>query len=776
MHMTAASSKVASGFRHSRNRSAFHSISSISAILLIAIGSIGFLISGSSVASASSSPSPTVETGPVYGRFFSDNAYSNNNGTGAFPTELCLGTQPITGCESPTSPDQTFSQIDFNPPPSTPAPPCTNSSSINVSTTTNPFTDVIEQANGTCSTDPVLSSVANNQLLSSGQNNDFAAVFEMNLTISEPGTIEFDVFADDGFIFGIGPSGGSQPTTTVASPTPPNTVDKGYPVMDAYNNAEGPTGHQFSVTFPAAGSYPAELDYTEVQGAELSLVLGVVSGSSVLPVTGTTAPIGAAAAQGISQGSVSRNPQPCQSGNDPVNCASGDFWSSHTDVSARGKGPGLSLTRTYNSLDARAGNADAFGAGWSTNLDRHLTLNPDGSVTFTDTDGSQTTAMATTINGSTTYAFPTWAESTLTSSGTSWTLVEHHRNTYTFDNTGRLTSIADPNGNAATLTYCDSGPCTVGTYTFSAGQLESVTDASGTRTIWFAYGTNGLVQSVTDPLGQVTTYAYVAGTNDLSSVTDPVGRVTSFTYYPGTNLIESIMRPTGVVVTNTYETDVYGIPDGVTAKQVVAAPSDPGGLTTTWSYTGDNFSPTGGTTTITDPHGNVEIQSYTDGSLEQITRGFGSASPATTTFAVCLPTAPATTCSANSATYQAGQRESVTVQSAAGPETTTYTYDQYGNELTVTDPMGRTTTYAGYNAFDEPQSVTDPMGITKSYVYDAYGNLTSQTLSPDATACGNQSPCANLTSSSDGGCPDFCGISVTAPQLFRRQPDRTCRV
>ena len=26
------------------------------------------------------------------------------------------------------------------------------------------------------------------------------------------------------------------------------------------------------------------------------------------------------------------------------------------------------------------------------------------------------------------------------------------------------------------------------------------------------------------------------------------------------------------------------------------------------------------------------------------------------------------------------------------------------------------------------------------------------------------------------GCPDSCGISVTAPQRFRRQPDRTCRV
>ena len=73
---------------------------------------------------------------------------------------------------------------------------------------------------------------------------------------------------------------------------------------------------------------------------------------------------------------------------DPVNCASGDFWQTFTDVSIRGRGPGLDLTRTYNDLSAS--NQGMFGNGWSSSYDQHLTLGgKDGSVLITLADGSQ---------------------------------------------------------------------------------------------------------------------------------------------------------------------------------------------------------------------------------------------------------------------------------------------------------------------------------------------------------------------------------------------------
>lgn len=45
-----------------------------------------------------------------------------------------------------------------------------------------------------------------------------------------------------------------------------------------------------------------------------------------------------------------------------VNTGLGNFVTSATDVSVASPGPDLELTRSYNSLDTRAG---AFGAGWS---------------------------------------------------------------------------------------------------------------------------------------------------------------------------------------------------------------------------------------------------------------------------------------------------------------------------------------------------------------------------------------------------------------------------
>ena len=47
----------------------------------------------------------------------------------------------------------------------------------------------------------------------------------------------------------------------------------------------------------------------------------------------------------------------------------------------------------------------------------------------------------------------------------------------------------------------------------------------------------------------------------------------------------------------------------------VTSQTDPLGRTTTFAYSGQSFSASGGTTTITDPNGNEEIEQYVDGEL-----------------------------------------------------------------------------------------------------------------------------------------------------------------
>ncbi len=346
----------------------------------------------------------------------------------------------------------------------------------------------------------------------------------------------------------------------------------------------------------------------------------------------------------------------CSSGQRPVNCASGDFWHTFTDASVPGPGPALDLTRTYNSLAASSNGP--FGYGWESTYTSSLTVNSDSSVTITEDDGSQVTAEP---NGSGGYIAPSWADSTLSYNSTSstWAFVRQATTTYTYNSTGQLTSIADPNGATTTLSY-------------TSGKLTSVTDSTG-RSLTFAYGTNGLVSSVTDPLSRTATYGY-DGTGQLTSVTDPMSRVTSFTYDTGgAHLLLTMTDPNGGVTTNVYDSG------GRVTQQ-----TDPAGRVTTYAYTGNNFSGTG-TTTVTDPDGNVETQDYANGTLTSLTEG------------------------SSTWTYS-DDPTSLGVSSTTDPNsnTTTNTYDASGNLLSATDGDGNTTTYA-YNSFNEPTCLARPM-------------------------------------------------------------------
>lgn len=260
---------------------------------------------------------------------------------------------------------------------------------------------------------------------------------------------------------------------------------------------------------------------------------------------------------------------------------------------------------------------------------------------------------------------PTWADSTLTESGGTYTYVRQQTTTYTFNSSGSLTSISDPNGETTTLSY-------------SSGILATVTNPSG-QTLTFAFGTNGLVSSVTDPMSRVTQYGYDSAGN-LITVTDPMSHVTSFTYGTGSaaHLLLTLTLPNGQTggpdagdsYTNTYN-----------SSGQVLTETDPNANVTTFSYSGNNYSDDGGTTTITDPDATVTADDFIDG--EMASSAVGS--------------------STGSATWLYGYDQNTFGQnSEVDPDgnSTSATFDTNGNMTSSTNAIGYTTTDA-YNSLNE---------------------------------------------------------------------------
>ncbi|HTD10160.1 MAG TPA: DUF6531 domain-containing protein [Solirubrobacteraceae bacterium] len=69
---------------------------------------------------------------------------------------------------------------------------------------------------------------------------------------------------------------------------------------------------------------------------------------------------------------------PCV-GADPVNCATGNQVETQTDLKVGGRGLGLSLTRSYNSLRApKQKEPGSFGYGWTGSYSAHLELSYEG--------------------------------------------------------------------------------------------------------------------------------------------------------------------------------------------------------------------------------------------------------------------------------------------------------------------------------------------------------------------------------------------------------------
>jgi RHS repeat-associated protein len=392
----------------------------------------------------------------------------------------------------------------------------------------------------------------------------------------------------------------------------------------------------------------------------------------------------------------------CNAGH-PVDCATGNFYESQTDLTILGRGLPFAIRRTYNAQAAVAQpTSDAFGFGWSSTFTDHLSIDNDaGTIVVVQANGSETPF---TVSGSTISPRESWIEATLTLSpdGLTYTYVLPDQTTETFDAAGRLTSESDRFGNALTMAYDP------------AGHLDTISDAAG-RTISLSYAQDGSghVTRASGPMGAVT-YGYnTAG--DLTRVTDLDGGVWQYEY-DGHHRLTAMTDPLGHTLTNTYDSS-----DRVTAQ------TDGADRTTTWSY------PSGTETEITSPEGNVTDEHFNDVGLpETVTHGAGSASTSTTTWRYDADMNPAREIDGNGQIWAYGYDSSGNRTYKRDPlgNVTTWTYDDQHDVTSTTDPLNHTTTYtyqAGEVTAESRRLTETGQDQTTTYAYNAQGDLTSRT-------------------------------------------------
>jgi FHA domain-containing protein/Big-like domain-containing protein len=187
----------------------------------------------------------------------------------------------IASPSTPVAFTQDFPALNFNPVSGTVK--CSNA--VNVSPETRPFTDVVPQADGSCKT-----SVAEGNKLQAGVGDmtNFQAVLTGSFLVATAGRVTFNFYSDDGWILSIGPntSGGDQPAY-VSGPRvnfPRVGPFTGYTIVGSYNVESPPNQNNLVVSFPAAGNYPFELDYSDCCEGTLALT-ALANGVPIPPTT-----------------------------------------------------------------------------------------------------------------------------------------------------------------------------------------------------------------------------------------------------------------------------------------------------------------------------------------------------------------------------------------------------------------------------------------------------------------------------------------------------------
>lgn len=262
---------------------------------------------------------------------------------------------------------------------------------------------------------------------------------------------------------------------------------------------------------------------------------------------------------------------------------------------------------------------------------------------------------------------------------------------YEYDAEGNILTVTDAKGNATTNTYN------------SAGQLTATTDPLG-YTYQYEYDDNSNLLVERDPLGREMTYEY----NSLDLLTREIDSLGNETTYEYDEIRRPIRYMDALGNTTEFTYDALGHLLSVT---------DARGQTTEYEYDA-----VGNRTAIIDANGNRSEFDYNF--LNQLRE---ERNPLQDKWIYGYDPVGNLVLEVNGnwqATgyfYDEANRLTSTIYGSSG-QRIDYTYDENGNELTMTDWNG--TFSSTYDALNRITSATDHKGRTLTYNYDEVGNQT----------------------------------------------------
>jgi RHS repeat-associated protein len=392
-----------------------------------------------------------------------------------------------------------------------------------------------------------------------------------------------------------------------------------------------------------------------------------------------------------------------------INIYSGNYNYQQADGQVIGLGGALSFERSYNSLAAGAPGYlaynDVMGQGWTHNYNVRLMINPASEPTKVILIAPRGSQLRFSETSPGVYAPDAAVLASLTRTGTSpnyvYDVLTNSQYKYTFNNSGKLTKITDPQGHITTLTYNASG------------QLTQIKDASATRYFNLTY-TSGRITKVTDNAAHSATYTYNTTTGDLTGVTDMSGQVWTYQYQTGTHFLTKVLLKTGTSTTQTVVQTVFN-----TSGQATDQYDGAGKRIASVNYAPPNATQRVVTTDAED----------------------GTAVTTTVTFNGNVPVAVDGPGASDSQTTFTGQGINLGVVTDPNGNTTNLEWSPNGNNLTkVTDPYNKATTFT-YDSLNNLKQATDALGHTTVYTYtnslltsfaDPLGNTTVYTYTTTA--------------------------------------------
>ncbi|KKN15726.1 hypothetical protein LCGC14_0983060, partial [marine sediment metagenome] len=394
-----------------------------------------------------------------------------------------------------------------------------------------------------------------------------------------------------------------------------------------------------------------------------------------------------------------------------VNLLNGNMVLSTTDFSLSGRGPALSVSRTYNSLTNK----------WTFSFESSISeTEVTGYATLIASDGGR---LYFEDNGNGTYTSPAGVYTRLVKNGDdSYTFEAKDKTKVNYNSAGKLASIEDLNGNTLTFDYGTNGKVDLITdasgktadifydtdnvvyeirytapngqgytaieYTYTGSNLTKVRTRDqdslyiGTWINTIYTYTNDQLSSITSPEGNITQFAYVDG--KLSTVTNPVGAKTSYVYDPD-NKSASIISPRGNDIANEPG---YTVADFTTKfsysdfGNIVRVVDGDGLVTNTYWDERNNV-------LAVDDYKAVSINIYDD----------------------------------TSSTGWANVVQTTTIDKVTGFDSSYYvTYDEYNFAVSGKDDKGNKTTII-YDEAGNAINTTDSTGVSNFASYDSFGNI-----------------------------------------------------